>query len=108
MKNIRIFYLKIFVFVGKIFNIYLNRHVFVIVSDPSVTSFVCHYVPCNQVIEMQTVVCLENQPRIKMLFNSEIELPTCQSCKSTCTYSYAFIRFTNCIIGQKCLVHTRN
>ena len=33
MKNIRIFYLKIFLFLVVKFSIYLNRHVFVILRD---------------------------------------------------------------------------
>ena len=39
MKNIRDFYLKIFSFLGVIFSIYLNRHVFVMFYSLSVSFF---------------------------------------------------------------------
>ena len=37
MKNIRIFHLKIFIFLVVKFSVYLNRHVFVMPVNPSFT-----------------------------------------------------------------------
>ena len=46
MKNIRVFYLKIFIFLVVKFTVYLNRHVFVIVTS---THCKCRY-PRNATI----------------------------------------------------------
>ena len=37
MKNIRNFYLKIFIFLVRKFSVYLNRHVFVLLSVPHIS-----------------------------------------------------------------------
>ena len=64
MKNIRIFYLKIFIFLVVKFSIYLNRHVFVMI--------IIKRLQCR-LLQFCLALRVENRIKIKLLVYNLVE-----------------------------------